>query len=66
MILFGRLERIPTFLVPIINPLLLTSAGTFIPVTFCQKIHHFKPITTVLREFKECGMVFPVNTKKSA
>ncbi len=28
LILFGRLERVPTFLVPIITPLLLTTAGS--------------------------------------
>jgi hypothetical protein len=27
--LFGRLGRVPTFLVPIITPLLLTTAGSF-------------------------------------
>jgi len=38
--LFGRLERVPTFLVPIITPLLLTTAGSISSLNYALKLYN--------------------------
>ena len=40
MTLFRRLERVPTFLVPIITPLLLTTAGSFSSLNYALKLYN--------------------------
>ncbi len=40
MTLFRRLERVPTFLVPIITPLLLTTAGSISSLNYALKLHN--------------------------
>ncbi len=38
--LFSRLERVPTFLVPIITPLLLTTAGSISSLNYALRLYN--------------------------
>ncbi len=46
--LFSRLERVPTFLVPIITPLLLTTAGSIPALYYALNLHNSE-----LRDLRE-------------